>query len=74
MMTFACLAKQEGKLYPETIRDSNFSVIFNETSESSMYISNNPMEAKIIISMALTLAVGLFQVKFFRISNKFKPF
>ena len=67
MMTFACLSKQEGKFYPEAIQNSNFSFIsndMNKTIESFIYISNDPMEAKIMISMALTLTVGLFQVIF----------
>jgi hypothetical protein len=67
MMTFSCLAKQEGKLYPEMIQNSNSSLSYADminTTESSTYVSNDPTDAKILISMMLTLTVGLFQVVF----------
>ena len=67
MMTFSCLANQEGKLYPEIIQNSNSSLTFDDminTTESSTYVSNDPTDAKILISMMLTLTVGLFQVVF----------
>ncbi len=74
MMTFSCLAKQEGKLYPEIIQNSNSSLTYdnmiNTTESSSTYVSNDPTDAKILISMMLTLTVGLFQV-FFLIKEKY---
>jgi len=74
-MTFSCLAKQEGKLYPEIIQNSNSSLTYddmiNTTESSSRYVSNDPADAKILISMMLTLTVGLFQV-IFLIKEKYK--
>ena len=70
MMTFSCLSKQEGKLYPFITDNLNITVNFASENlsihETDLdFISQDPIEAKIKISMALTLTVGLFQVYVF---------
>ena len=71
IMTFSCIAKLEGKLYQENRQISNASLDQNETNSSpfikspdSDFLSSDPTEAKIMISMALTCCVGIFQVAF----------
>lgn len=69
MMTFSCLVRQEGKLYPENNQILNSTIDFEEKNVSEFivnqtYISLDSTEAKIQISMALTFTVGLFQVVF----------
>ena len=68
MMTYSCITRLEGTFYGETPNDTlNSSVDHNilNTSvaiQNPNYLSTDPTEAKIMISMALTLYVGIFQV------------
>jgi MFS superfamily sulfate permease-like transporter len=61
LMTANTLSKFEGKLYPT---QSELTLLSNpnNTFSNMQYISNDPVEAKILISMCLTFFSGLFQV------------
>ena len=77
-MTYSCIEKLEGKYYGKlaatttagmlssnstTNYDTNYAT--TATMANSQYLSADPTEAKIMISMAVTFIAGLIQVKSF---------
>ena len=67
-MTFSCIEKLEGKYYAK----KGFEMAMNATSlngsssafppPNTAYLSDDPVEAKIMISMAVTFLAGIIQV------------
>lgn len=68
LMTANTLSKFEGILYPT---QSELTLLSdpNTTFLNSQYISNDPMQAKILISMCLTFFSGIFQVLIIELSS-----
>ena len=80
-MTYNCIERLEGKYYGKiestaglvssntsTYYDANYTT--SATMANSMFLSSDPVEAKIKISMAVTFIAGLIQVKI--VLNKFR--
>ncbi len=72
LMTKDVIDKLEGKLYPtnDEILPFNSSLLNSSTLINPNYLSNDVMQAKVMIGMALSFFSGVIQVNFFKI---FKP-
>jgi hypothetical protein len=67
LMTHSCIEKFEGKLYPsisllKSMENSTTHIPNNTHLALGEYLSLDPVEAKIMISMALTFTAGIIQV------------
>jgi hypothetical protein len=56
-MVFSCIERLEGKYFAKK------GEIANATIDTSNFLSDDPTEAKIMISMTVTFLAGLIQVK-----------
>ena len=57
LMVYSCIERLEGKYFARK------GEIANATIDTSQYLSDDPTEAKIMISMTVTFLAGLIQVK-----------
>lgn len=60
------LERYAGKLYPGPSETKNFKLqnFTNHSSDESSYLSNDPIEAKILISTSLAFLAGIIQITF----------
>lgn len=68
-MTYSCIEKLEGKYYANKplglLTDTNTTLSMINTSHvtsNPMFLSDDPVEAKIMISMSVTFISGVIQV------------
>ena len=62
-MTYSCIEKLEGKYYAVKSLNSTDSQLSDPgAAVQNSYLSADPVEAKIMISMTLTFIAGLIQV------------
>ena len=66
-MTFSCIERLEGKYYAKAGAVSLNATSLNPSSSLSnpLFLSDDPTEAKIMISMTVTFLAGIIQVHIF---------